>query len=105
MSTILTIRVSRLHMKSYRAPRLISVVFMSPLPNPKLWNQATVGKLQQQECFGKGGWWHDERILAATGEGLEKEEPKAWEGWWNEQVVCNSVYALRVLLIEEVGTG
>ena len=66
---------------------LSSLVFMSPLPNPKLWNQPTIGKLQSQECFGSGGWWHDERILAATGEGLEKEEPKAWEGWWNEQVV------------------
>lgn len=70
----------------------MSSVFMSPLPNPKLWTPATVGKLQQQECFGNGGWWHDERILAATGEGLEKEEPKAWEGWWNEQVVCISIH-------------
>ena len=60
---------------------------MSPLPNPKLWNQHTVGRLQTQDCFGSGGWWHDERILAATGEGVEKEEPKAWKGWWNEQVV------------------
>lgn len=37
--------------------------------------------------FVNGGWWHDSRILAATGEGIEKEEPRAWEGWWNEKVV------------------
>ncbi|CAK7568384.1 MAG: Protein-lysine N-methyltransferase efm5 [Sporothrix epigloea] len=34
-----------------------------------------------------GGWWHDVRILAATGAGQEKEEPRAWDGWWNEQIV------------------
>ena len=63
-------------------------VFMSPLPNQKLWNGQTVGFLQTQECFVNGGWWHDQRILEATGQGIEKEEPKAWEGWWNEQIVC-----------------
>ena len=62
-------------------------VFMSPLPNQKLWNGQTVGFLQTQECFVNGGWWHDQRILEATGQGIEKEEPKAWEGWWNEQIV------------------
>ena len=60
---------------------------MSPLPNQKLWNGQTVGFLQTQECFVNGGWWHDPRILEATGQGIEKEEPKAWEGWWNEQIV------------------
>lgn len=60
---------------------------MSPLPNQKLWNGHTVGFLQTQECFVNGGWWHDQRILQATGQGIEKEEPKAWEGWWNEQIV------------------
>ena len=47
--------------------------------------------LQNQDIFLNGGWWHDERILEATGEGVEKEEPRAWEGWWNEQVVCIDV--------------
>lgn len=36
--------------------------------------------------FANGGWWHDSRVLAATGGGLEKEEPRAWEGWWNDKV-------------------
>jgi hypothetical protein len=62
-------------------------VFNSPLPNPKLWNGPTIGFLQTQDTFASGGWWHDPRILSATGEGVEKEEKKAWEGWWNEQVV------------------
>jgi len=62
-------------------------VFNSPLPNPKLWNGPTIGFLQTQDTFATGGWWHDSRILAATGEGLEKEEPRAWEGWWNERIV------------------
>ena len=60
---------------------------MSPLPNQKLWNGQTIGFLQMQECFVNGGWWHDQRILEATGQGIEKEEPKAWEGWWNEHIV------------------
>ncbi len=64
-----------------------NTLFMSPLPNQKLWTGQTVGFLQTQECFLNGGWWHDQRILEATGEGIEKEEPKAWEGWWNEQLV------------------
>ncbi len=64
-----------------------NTLFMSPLPNPKLWTAQTVGFLQTQECFLNGGWWHDQRILEATGEGIEKEEPRAWEGWWNEQLV------------------
>lgn len=37
--------------------------------------------------FLNGGWWHDASILAATGEGIEKEEPRAWKGWWNEEIV------------------
>ena len=64
-----------------------NTLFMSPLPNPKLWTGSSVGFLQTQECFVNGGWWHDQRILESTGEGIEKEEPKAWEGWWNEQIV------------------
>ena len=60
---------------------------MSPLPNPKLWIGQTVGYLQTQESFANGGWWHDNHILEATGQGIEKEEPRAWDGWWNEQIV------------------
>ena len=37
--------------------------------------------------FLNGGWWHDASILGATGEGVEKEEPRGWKGWWNEQIV------------------
>lgn len=62
-------------------------VFNSPLPNPKLWNGPSIGFLQSQDTLIKGGWWHDSRILAATGEGVEKEEPRAWDGWWNERIV------------------
>lgn len=40
-----------------------------------------------EDFFANGGWWHDQHILEATGEGIEKEEPRAWEGWWNEEVV------------------
>lgn len=62
-------------------------VFKTPLPNQKLWNGSTIGLLSNQNAFVNGGWWHDSRILAATGEGLAKEEPRAWEGWWNEKIV------------------
>ncbi|KAH0556778.1 hypothetical protein GP486_005435 [Trichoglossum hirsutum] len=63
-----------------------NTLFNSPLPNPKLWNESTIGHLYEVQHFVNGGWWHDSRILAATGEGIEKEEERAWEGWWNEQV-------------------
>ena len=62
-------------------------VFATPLPNKQLWASKTAGQLGNSDIFINGGWWHDSRILAATGEGLEKEEPKAWKGWWNEEIV------------------
>ena len=63
-------------------------MFASPLPNRRLWSPSDIGRLQTQHVFTNGGWWHDPGVLGATGEGLEKEEPRAWEGWWNEVIVC-----------------
>lgn len=63
------------------------IVFLSPLPNPQLWNGQTIGFLQTQECFVNGGWWHDPNILLATGKGKDVEEARGWNGWWNEQIV------------------
>ncbi|EEH41027.2 hypothetical protein PAAG_03313 [Paracoccidioides lutzii Pb01] len=64
-----------------------NTLFSSPLPNPQLWNGPTIGFLSTYECFANGGWWHDPNILAATGQGIEAEEPGGWKGWWNEQIV------------------
>ncbi|KAI2634589.1 hypothetical protein GGS21DRAFT_518484 [Xylaria nigripes] len=64
-----------------------NTLFQTPLPNPKLWNSVTLGRLGSPDIFVNGGWWHDSRILAATGEGVEIEEPRAWNGWWNEKIV------------------
>ncbi|KAL1844152.1 hypothetical protein VTK73DRAFT_2636 [Phialemonium thermophilum] len=64
-----------------------NTLFKTPLPNRKLWSGPTIGALANPDIFVNGGWWHDSRILAATGEGLEKEEPRGWEGWWNEKIV------------------
>ena len=75
-------------MKAIHVYDFDNTLFSSPLPNHKLWNQRTVGLLQTQEGLGSGGWWHDSRVLEATGEGAAKEEPKAWKGWWNETIVC-----------------
>ena len=47
----------------------------------------TIGFLQSYDGFAAGGWWHDPNLLTATGEGADIEEKRAWEGWWNEQVV------------------
>ena len=63
------------------------IVFKTPLPNPALWNGATIGALSHPDVFVNGGWWHDSRILAATGKGLEEEEKRAWIGCWNEKIV------------------
>lgn len=62
-------------------------VFRTPTPNPQVWFGPTYGKLLSPHLFANGGWWHDSRVLAATGQGVEKEEPRAWEGWWNEKIV------------------
>lgn len=75
------------------------IVFKSPSPNSKLWTVSAVGFLQSQDTFATGGWWHDQHILEATGEGLEKEEPLAWQGWWNEHIVCSLNIALKSLLL------
>lgn len=62
-------------------------VFASSLPNKQLWNTTTLGFLQAKDFLSQGGWWHNPGILAATGEGLAVEEPRAWKGCWNETVV------------------
>ncbi|KAF5011541.1 hypothetical protein FDECE_2352 [Fusarium decemcellulare] len=64
-----------------------NTLFKTPLPNPQLWNGHTIGQLSNQDTFVNGGWWHDSRILAATGEGIDVEEKRAWDGWWNDKVV------------------
>ncbi|CAJ2509243.1 Uu.00g142690.m01.CDS01 [Anthostomella pinea] len=64
-----------------------NTLFQTPLPNPKLWNSPTLGQLGSPEIFVNGGWWHDSRILAATGDGVEREEKRGWAGWWNEKIV------------------
>lgn len=47
-----------------------------------------------EKALVNGGWFHDNAILGSTGEGIEREEPKAWTGWWNEQVakLCELSY-------------
>ncbi|GKZ30403.1 hypothetical protein AbraIFM66950_009047 [Aspergillus brasiliensis] len=75
------------HIRSIHVYDFDNTLFLSPLPNPQLWNGPTIGFLQAYESFANGGWWHDPNLLAATGDGIDKEEPRAWEGWWNEQIV------------------
>lgn len=67
--------------------KLTLLVFLSPLPNPQLWNGQTIGFLQAYESFANGGWWHDPNILTATGEGIAVEEPRGWKEWWNNNIV------------------
>ena len=93
MFTTSTIHVSSSALVNQRMSSPVTV-FMSPLPNQKLWHPSTIGLLQAEDVFVNGGWWHDDRILAATGQGVEKEEPRAWEGWWNENIVCFTKYFL-----------
>ncbi|KAH7015172.1 hypothetical protein EDB80DRAFT_568261 [Ilyonectria destructans] len=64
-----------------------NTLFRTPLPNPSLWNGPTIGTLSSQDVFVNGGWWHDNRILSATGGGVDKEEERAWDGWWNDKIV------------------
>ena len=70
-----------------RSMTKVLVVFMSPLPNRQIWNTGTCGQLQAQDFLYQGGWWHSPNILASVGQGLEVEEPRAWDGCWNEKIV------------------
>jgi hypothetical protein len=63
-----------------------NTLFASPLPNRDLWDQSTIQTLMAEKALVNGGWFHDANILGSTGEGQEKEEPRAWAGWWNEKV-------------------
>jgi len=85
-----------------------NTLFSSPLPNPQIWGSPAIGMLQAYETLAYGGWWHDSSILAATGDGLEKEEPRAWEGWWNEtivQLVEMSIQSRDVVTVLLTGRG
>ncbi|KAF2400122.1 hypothetical protein EJ06DRAFT_511388 [Trichodelitschia bisporula] len=64
-----------------------NTLFHTPTPNRKLWHSSALGKLMGESIFANGGWWHDPSVLASTGEGIEKEEPRAWAGFWNETLV------------------
>ena len=64
-----------------------NTLFSSPVPNALIWHNSTISMLYAYESLAYGGWWHDNSILAATGEGLEKEEKRGWEGHWNETVL------------------
>jgi hypothetical protein len=64
-----------------------NTLFKTPVPSRKLWYASCIGRFMNPHCFHGGGWWHDPSILAATGDGVELEEPRAWGKWWNEKVV------------------
>ncbi|ODA76001.1 hypothetical protein RJ55_08283 [Drechmeria coniospora] len=64
-----------------------NTLFKTPMPNPAVWAGPTIGMLASPDAIASGGWWHDSRILAATGRGLDEEEPRDWEGWWNDTVL------------------
>ncbi|KAF2155315.1 hypothetical protein K461DRAFT_292186 [Myriangium duriaei CBS 260.36] len=67
-----------------------NTLFRTPLPSRFVWEGPTIGLLQGQDIFTGGGWWHDPHILASVGGGIEKMEPTAWEGWWQEDVVASA---------------
>ena len=67
-----------------------NTLFASPLPNRLIWTSGAIGKLVQPNPFINGGWWHDSSILASTGDGLDKEESRAWQGWWNEEIAASA---------------
>lgn len=72
------------------------------MPSRQLWQGSVIGMLQSQHTLVDGGWWHDQRVLASTGAGLAEEEPKAWQGWWNEQIVTQRlalILACYILMI------
>ncbi|KAF8975260.1 hypothetical protein BGZ46_009291 [Entomortierella lignicola] len=57
-------------------------LFQSPLPNPALWDPASLSVLTSWNYCGTG-WWHNPGTLELGPE----IEANCWEGWWNEHVV------------------
>ncbi|EMD00345.1 hypothetical protein BAUCODRAFT_30827 [Baudoinia panamericana UAMH 10762] len=75
------------HIKHIHVYDFDNTLFASPLPNKQIWNTGTCGLLQAQDFLHGGGWWHNPTILAATGQGVSVEEPRAWQGCWNQKIV------------------
>jgi len=46
-----------------------------------------IDSLKNKHVFVNGGWWQDLQILGAMGDGIEREELRGWNGWWNEETV------------------
>ncbi|PSK53882.1 hypothetical protein B9Z65_7688 [Elsinoe australis] len=64
-----------------------NTLFRTPLPNPQIWDGRSIGILSTEEAFINGGWWHDNSLLSSLGGGIQVQEPKAWEGYWDEHIV------------------
>ncbi|RUS32225.1 hypothetical protein BC938DRAFT_476001 [Jimgerdemannia flammicorona] len=59
--------------------------FLSPFPNPKLWDPMLVAALMVEGVFGRG-WWLD---LASLDVGDRKKlRETGWEGWWKKETVA-----------------
>lgn len=64
-----------------------NTLFHTPEPNPRLWTPSTRNFVQSSKNFVNGSWWTNPVFLQATGQGVAVEEPRAWDGWWDEEVV------------------
>ncbi|PNS21229.1 hypothetical protein CAC42_1008 [Sphaceloma murrayae] len=64
-----------------------NTLFCTPLPNPQIWDGRSIGLLSNEDALVNGGWWHDPAVLSALGGGVEVQESKAWEGYWDESIV------------------
>lgn len=65
-----------------------NTLFITPGPNHALFTNKAIDILFNSQGIKGGGWWSDVRIFKATGTGWTLEKEKAWEGWWNEDVVA-----------------
>ncbi|KAK9474881.1 uncharacterized protein V1510DRAFT_428226 [Dipodascopsis tothii] len=85
-----------------------NTLFLSPSPNPALFDQTTIGRLQVPDVFSAGGWWHNECTLRELGRGFDDEIKRQWRGYWNEAVaaeVARSVADPGTLTILLTGRG
>lgn len=64
-----------------------NTLFVTPSGNHELFTGQALDLLYNPSGIAGGGWWQDTRFLKATGEGWDAEKARAWEGWWNEDVV------------------
>ncbi|KAL0095527.1 hypothetical protein F4703DRAFT_1729270, partial [Phycomyces blakesleeanus] len=68
-----------------------STLFLSPLLSSNIWHKSLINAVIKENLLGPG-WWRDYRSLELGP--FDQLEEKAWDGYWNEDVVSEARKAI-----------